>query len=140
MTLALAACASNISWTRGPEADPNLSLEQRRAQCSGTTFCNGNVDDSGFRPEQRERRRAYLKAWRAKHREHCIACDKHQRQKPANNAVLIMRAGARRTGNKSLVGGSTTTKKIESASTKRGRNVAGRKGSKASGAPGSRFS
>jgi hypothetical protein len=32
-------------------------------------------------PEQRERRRAYLKAWRAVHREHCIAYDKRQRQK-----------------------------------------------------------
>jgi hypothetical protein len=31
--------------------------------------------------EQRERRRAYLKAWRAEHREHCIAYDKRQRQK-----------------------------------------------------------
>jgi hypothetical protein len=34
-----------------------------------------------FTPEQRERRRAYLKAWRAQHREHCIAYDKRQRQK-----------------------------------------------------------
>ena len=32
-------------------------------------------------PEQRERRRAYLKAWRSDHREHCIAYDKRQRQK-----------------------------------------------------------
>ena len=32
-------------------------------------------------PEQRERRRAYLKAWRSAHREHCIAYDKRQRQK-----------------------------------------------------------
>jgi hypothetical protein len=31
-------------------------------------------------PEQRERRRAYLKAWRAEHREHCIAYDKRHRQ------------------------------------------------------------
>jgi hypothetical protein len=44
MTLALAACATDNTWTRGPEADPNLSLEQQRAQCSGTTFSNGNVD------------------------------------------------------------------------------------------------
>src|ERR1700693_4610688 len=29
--------------------------------------------------EQRERRRAYLKAWRAEHREHCIAYDKRHR-------------------------------------------------------------
>jgi hypothetical protein len=34
-----------------------------------------------FTLEQRERRRAYLKAWRAEHREHCIAYDKRQRQK-----------------------------------------------------------
>jgi hypothetical protein len=31
--------------------------------------------------EQRKRRRAYVKAWRAVHREHCIAYDKRQRQK-----------------------------------------------------------
>jgi ferric-dicitrate binding protein FerR (iron transport regulator) len=34
-----------------------------------------------FTPEQRGRRRAYLKAWRAEHREHCTAYDKSQRQK-----------------------------------------------------------
>jgi hypothetical protein len=43
MTLALAACANN-TWTRRPEADSNVSLEQQRAQCSATTFANGNVD------------------------------------------------------------------------------------------------
>ena len=45
----------------------------------------------------------------------------------ANNAVPITRAGMRRTGNKFLRGGSATTEKIESVSTKSGRNVAGRR-------------
>jgi hypothetical protein len=44
MTLALAGCASDNTWTRGPEADANLSLEQQRAQCSATIYSNGNVD------------------------------------------------------------------------------------------------
>ena len=42
ITLALAACASDNTWTRGPEADPNLSLEQQSS--TGATFSNGNVD------------------------------------------------------------------------------------------------
>ena len=39
------------------------------------------MSKKSFTPEQRERRRAYLKAWRAEHREHCRAYDKRQRQK-----------------------------------------------------------
>jgi hypothetical protein len=44
ITLALMGCASTNTWTRGPEADPNLSLEQQRAQCSARTFGDGKDD------------------------------------------------------------------------------------------------
>ena len=44
MTLALAGCASDNTWLRGPDADPNLSLEQQRAQCSTRTFADGKDD------------------------------------------------------------------------------------------------
>jgi hypothetical protein len=75
-----------------------------------------------FDMEQRERRRAY-QAWRAEHRG-LIAYDKRHRQQRTNNAVPITCAGMRRTGNKSLLGGSATTKTIERINQER-RNVAG---------------
>jgi hypothetical protein len=47
MTLALAGCASNATWTPGPDVDPNLTLEQQRAQCSSMTHSNGSVGEAG---------------------------------------------------------------------------------------------
>jgi hypothetical protein len=50
-------------------------------------------------------------------------------------AVLIMRVGTRRTGNKYLLGRSATTKKIESASTKSVKNVTGCKSERRNSCP-----
>ena len=47
MTLVLAGCASNATWTPGPDVDLNLTLEQQRAQCSSMTHSNGSVGEAG---------------------------------------------------------------------------------------------
>jgi hypothetical protein len=46
MTLVLAGCASE-TWTAGPDVNPNLTLEQQRAQCTSTTSHNGSVGEAG---------------------------------------------------------------------------------------------
>jgi hypothetical protein len=46
MTLVLAGCASE-TWTAGPDVNPNLTLEQQRAQCASTTNHNGAVGETG---------------------------------------------------------------------------------------------
>jgi hypothetical protein len=102
--------------------------------------CSGHGErPMGKKPlgPEREKRRAYHKAWQKAHRAEGRAFDKQWREENREQALPRKGAGTPKIGNRLLPGKSATTKRIKTASKKRGDSATERRRNRNEGRQGS---